>query len=259
MLANVYDTQAGLNSPTELVEGGGVSVSLAQEFGDHFTLRSITAYREDRSFTPIDFDSLPAVDVDVPAVYRNNQTSQEVQLLYKSDKLNGIIGYYYLDAQATTAFDVLLYTSLPGLDAYTKGDVRTSTHSVFADFTYDFTPQLSLSVGGRYTWDQRNSTIFKANYLGGATTEFGGNNPTQLGAPATNFTGQANFKRFTPRVSLSFKPVPDQMLYASYCEGFKGGGFDPRGSGVSAPISNAGGRADVSGHLQLPAVQARNR
>ncbi len=251
VLANVFDTQAGLNSPKELVEGGGVSVALSQELGDHVTLRSITAYRADRSFTPIDFDSLPAVDVDVPAVYRNNQTSQELQLLYKSDKLNGIVGYYYLDARATTAFDVLLYTSLPGLDAYTKGDVRTSTHSVFADFTYDFTAQLSLSAGGRYTWDQRSSTIFKANYLGGPTSEFGGN-PIQLGAPATNFNGRANFKRFTPRVSLSFKPVPDQLLYASYSEGFKGGGFDPRGSGASAPISNpAAGRTyqDIYNYL----------
>ncbi len=251
VLANVYDTQAGLNNPKELVEGGGVSAALAYEVNDHITLRSITAYRADRSFTPIDFDSLPATDVDVPGLYRNNQTSQEVQLLYKSEKLNGIIGYYYLDARATTAFDVLLYTSLPGLDAYTRGDVRTSTHSVFADFTYDFTPQLSLSAGGRYTWDQRNSTIFKANYLGGPTSEFGGN-PTQLGAPATNFTGQASFKRFTPRVSLSFKPVPDQLLYASYSEGFKGGGFDPRGSGVSAPMSNpAAGRTyqDIYNYL----------
>ena len=37
---------------------------------DTLTLRSISAWRKDRSFTPIDFDSLPSVDVDVPAVYR---------------------------------------------------------------------------------------------------------------------------------------------------------------------------------------------
>jgi iron complex outermembrane receptor protein len=251
VLANVYDTQAGLNNPVSLVEGGGVSVALAQEIGDHVTLRSISAFRADTSHTPIDFDSLAAADVDVPAVYRNEQTSQEVQLLYKSDKLNGIIGYYFLNARARTAFDVLLYTTLPGLDAYTRGDVKTSTNSVFADFTYDFTPKISLSAGGRYTWDTRDATIFKANYLGGVTQEFGGN-PTPLGSPATNFNGQATFKRFTPRVSLSFKPFRDQLIYASFSEGFKGGGFDPRGSGVSAPISNpAAGRTyqDIYNYL----------
>lgn len=241
VLANVYDTQAGLNAPEENVRAGGVSLSINADLTDHVTLRSISAYREDRSFTPIDFDSLPAVDVDVPAVYRNNQTSQEFQLLYKSDKLNGLVGYYYLGAKASTGFDVLLFTTapaaLPGLDAYTRGDVRTETSSFYGDFTYDFTPWLSLSLGGRYTWDQRRSTIFKANYLGGVTSEFGGN-PTQLGAPLTNFTGTANFKKFTPRASISVKPIEGQLVYFSYSEGFKGGGFDPRGSGASAPISN---------------------
>ncbi|MGQ0661123.1 TonB-dependent receptor, partial [Sphingosinicella sp.] len=43
------------------------------------------------------------------------------------------------------------------------------------------------------------------------------------------FTGTADFQRFTPRASLSFRPTTDHTLYASYSRGFKGGGFDPRG------------------------------
>jgi iron complex outermembrane receptor protein len=238
VLANVFDTRAGLNNPKQDIEAGGLSLSANAQLTDHLTLRSISAWRKDTSFTPIDFDSLPAADVDVPAVYRNEQTSQEFQLLYNSEKLNGLVGYYYLGAKASTAFDVLLFTTLPGLAANTLGDVRTETSSVFGDFTYDFSPMVSLSLGGRYTWDERQSYIFKANYLNGPTATFGGNG-TILGAPATNFRGKANFKRFTPRASLQIKPLQDQMIYASYAEGFKGGGFDPRGSATSAPISNA--------------------
>ena len=242
VLDDVFDTRAGLANPKQDIEAGGFSIAANAELTDHLTLRSISAYRKDRSFTPIDFDALPAIDVDVPAVYRNEQTSQEFQLLYNSSKLNGLFGYYYLGAKASTGFDVLLFTSggtaLPGLDAYTAGDVRTETSSFYGDFTYDFTRQLSLSVGGRYTWDERQSFVFKQNYLNGPSAQFGGN-PVALGAPATNFRGKATFKRFTPRASLSFKPTPDHMIYASYSEGFKGGGFDPRGSGTSAPISNA--------------------
>ncbi|MHA0335582.1 TonB-dependent receptor [Sphingomonas aquatilis] len=250
VLANVFDTRAGLNFPKQDIQAGGLSMTANAQLTDHLTLRSISAWRKDTSFTPIDFDSLPATDVDVPAVYRNEQTSQEFQLLYASDKLNGLVGYYYLGAKAATGFGVLLSTTLPGFDAYTAGDVRTETSSIYGDFTYDFTPQFSLSVGGRYTWDQRNAFVFKANYIG-LTSEFGGT-PTAFGAPATNFRGIANFKRFTPRVSLSFKPAPDHLLYASYSEGFKGGGFDPRGSGTSAPISNpAAGRTyqDIYNYL----------
>ncbi|MDB5680242.1 MAG: TonB-dependent receptor [Sphingomonas bacterium] len=246
-LSNVYDTNAGLNFPKQDIQAGGLSMAATAKLGGGFTLRSISAWRKDRSFTPIDFDATPSVDVDVPAVYRNEQTSQEFQLLYSSDKLNGLVGFYYLGAKAATTFDVLLNTTLANLNGNTKGDVRTETESVFADFTYDFTPQLSLSLGGRYTWDQRKSFIFKQNYLGGpsfgASTDFGGN-PIPFGAPATNFRGEANFKRFTPRASLAFKPNGNHMFYVSYSEGFKGGGFDPRGSGSSAPDSNGNGVRD---------------
>ncbi len=238
--ASPYDTRAGLNSPQQNIQAGGLSLVATAELTDHLTLKSVSAFRKDRSFTPIDFDALPSVDVDVPAVYRNEQTSQEFQLAYKSDKLNGIVGYYYLGAKASTAFDVLLSTTLPGFDAYTAGDVRTETSSIYGDYTYDFTSQWSLSVGGRYTWDQRQSYVFKASYLGGVTPEFGGS-PTPFGSPSTNFRGRATFKRFTPRVSLSFKPSENHLLYASYSEGFKGGGFDPRGSGTSAPDVNQDG------------------
>jgi len=239
VLHDVYDTEAGLNDPKESVKGGGVSMSVSAELTDSLTFRSISAYRSDKSYTPIDFDATPLVDVDVPAYYKNNQTSQEFQLLYKSDKLNGIVGFYHLAAEASTGFGVLLYTTLPGLNAYTAGDVRTNTNSFFGDFTYDFTDRLSLSLGGRYTWDERNSHIFKANYIG-LTSDFGGN-PTPFGTPLTNFDGAAHFKKFTPRASLSYKITPDQMVYASYSVGFKGGGFDPRGSGASAPDANGDG------------------
>ncbi|TPG13558.1 TonB-dependent receptor [Sphingomonas oligophenolica] len=239
VLSNVFDTRAGLNTPIQDIEAGGLSMSATAKITDHMTLRSISAWRKDTSYTPIDFDSLPAADVDVPAVYRNEQISQEFQLLYASERLNGLIGYYYLDAKAATGFGVLLSTTFPGLNAYTAGDVRTQTSSIYGDFTFDFTPQLSLSLGGRYTWDQRKSVVFKANYIG-LTQEFGGSPVPFLGTPpSTNFRGEANFKRFTPRASVNFKPSANHLLYASYSEGFKGGGFDPRGSGASAPISNA--------------------
>jgi iron complex outermembrane receptor protein len=245
VLANVYDTQAGLNNPKQDVEGGGIAMTVSAQLSDAITIKSISAWRKDRSWAPIDFDSLPSVDVDVPAVYRNEQVSQEFQLAYSSEKLNGILGFYYLDAEASTSFDVLLATTgavagLPGLNAYTAGNVKTTTPSIYGDFTYDITPQFSISVGGRYTWDHRNAFVYKATKLGGTSPEFGGT-AVVLGAPATNFHGTADFEKFTPRASISFKPSDDHMIYASYAKGFKGGGFDPRGSANIAPDTNRDG------------------
>ena len=238
VLGDVYDTRAGLARPDQDVEAYGLAMNISAELSDTITLKSISAWRKDTSFTPIDFDSLPADDVDVPAVYRNEQVSQEFQLLYEGDRLQGMVGFYYLDAMAATEFDVILGTTgpligLPGLNSYTAGDVKTSTWSVFGDFTYDLTDRIAVSVGGRFTNDKRNSYILKETRINGTSPVFGG--VAVPVATATDFRGQRTFKEFTPRASVSFKPTPNHMLYASYSKGFKGGGFDPRGSGTSAP------------------------
>ena len=254
VLDDVYDTRAGLTTPAQDIKAYGLMMNVTAELSDSFTLRSISAWREDKSFVPIDFDALPTVDVDVPGLYLNDQTSQEFQLLYDGGRLQGLVGFYYLEANAVTQFDVILATTGPligiplasNFGQFTSGDVRTKTWSVFGDFTFDFTDWLSVSAGGRYTRDNRRSIMFKANRIGLPSPPFGGAG-TNLGAPITNFTGEASFEKFTPRVSVSVKPSDTLMVYASYSQGFKGGGFDPRGSanvtpntdGVAGPPSYA--------------------
>ncbi|MDT0574717.1 TonB-dependent receptor [Croceicoccus sp. F390] len=235
VLSDVYDTRGGLIDPAQEVEAYGLSMNVSADLGAGLTLRSISAWRQDDSASPIDFDALPAVDVDVPAFYRNEQLSQEVQLLYDDGgALQGLIGFYYLDAKADTQFDVRLFTTLAGLTGFTEANVDTETYAVFGDFTFDLTEQFSLSVGGRYTWDERTGSILRQNYLGGGSPVFGGAG-VPFGSPLTNFNGKEDYRKFTPRASLSFQPTIDHNLYASYSKGFKGGGFDPRGVGVNAP------------------------
>ena len=241
VLDDVYDTRGGLIDPEQYVEAYGFSINATAELSDAVTLRSISAWRKDDSASPIDFDALPAVDLDVPAYYRNEQTSQEFQLLYDDGGMfQGMIGAYYLSAKADTQFDVRLFTTFPGFTAFTQADVDTETFAIFSDVTLDFTDQISLALGGRYTWDERKANILRQNYLGGGSPVFGGLG-VPFGAPSTDFSGKATFKKFTPRASLSYKPTPDHNIYASFSQGFKGGGFDPRGVGVNAPDLNSDG------------------
>jgi iron complex outermembrane receptor protein len=237
VLGDVYDTQGALNSPKQRVRAGGVALS--GEFGitDWLKFKSITAYRRDSSHTPIDFDALPYADVDVPAIYRNHQFSQEFQLVADKGPLQGVAGFYYLNARAFDVFDVRLYTTspaaFPGLTATTRGDVGTKTWAAFADLTYNFSPKWSASVGGRFTNDKRHAKVFRANLLNGGAPDLGGSNGfgvgTQLGNPTSNFDGKRTDTAFTPRASISFKPDKNNNVYISYSKGFKGGGFDPRG------------------------------
>jgi iron complex outermembrane recepter protein len=249
VLSNVFDSQGAIIDPLQAVRSGGVSLSGEIGLNDWLKFRTITAYRKDHSATPIDFDALPAVDVDVPAKYRNHQFSQELQLVADKGPLQGVAGLYYLNASAFDVFDVRLYTTVPGLGltAATRGDVKTKTWAAFTDLTYNFTEQLSLSLGGRYTWDRRAANVFRQTLILGGSPELGGSPPfnktgTPFPTPAasvtSNFSGRRVDQAFTPRASLTWKPNKDNTLYISYSRGFKGGGFDPRGQSTQAPTQN---------------------
>jgi iron complex outermembrane receptor protein len=241
VLDDVFDTRGGLEEPKQKLEGYGISLFGEIKASDMITLRSISSWRKDDSNTPIDFDALPATDVDVPGRYNNRQLSQEFQVLVETGRLNGLIGAYYLDADASTPFDV----RLPGgVTAFTDAAVHTVTYALFTDFTFDITDQFSVSAGGRYTWDKRKADILRQTYVLGGSPEFGGTG-IPFGLPSTDFSGSEKFKKFTPRVSVSFKPTDDHHVYASYSKGFKGGGFDPRGVGTNAPdLDGDGVRSD---------------
>ncbi|HVM22755.1 MAG TPA: TonB-dependent receptor [Sphingomicrobium sp.] len=251
VLDDEFDSRGALNDPTQKVRSGGLALHGDVGINEWLKFRTITAYRSDRSKTPIDFDALPYADVDVPAIYRNRQFSQEFQVVADKGPLQGVAGIYYLNAHAFNVFDVRLYTTcpvvplpgcviaLPGLSATTRGNVDTKTWAVFGDFTYDFSQQLSVSLGGRFTNDKRRARVFRANLLFGGAPELGGSDGfgvgTQFGAPTSSFDGRRKDTAFTPRASISFKPNRDHNLYVSYSRGFKGGGFDPRGLTTSTP------------------------
>ena len=240
VLENEFDTRAGLNTPEQNVVAKGVSGVAEWQVNDTITLKNIIAYREDRTESPIDFDSLPIADLDVPVIYDNSQFSEEFQIIYESDRLNGLVGFYYLDANALNIFDVVLddlaaFLSLPGLNAFTSSDVDTSTWSIFGDFTYDLTDTVSVSVGGRYTEDDRTIDLLRQRYFSaGFTPAFGGPDraPTLIDA---DIEATANFTDFSPRASISWEPSDAHTLYASYSQGFKGGSFDPRCGANAAP------------------------
>lgn len=238
ILDDVFDTRAGLSVPKQSVKANGTSLVAEWTINDNWTVKNVLAYRDDETWSPIDFDSLPSDDLDVPVLYTNEQFSEELQVLYSGERWNGVAGFYMLDANAFNEFDVVLgllgpVISLPGLNANTHGDVDTDTWSVFADFSYDFTDALSLSLGGRYTSDERSSTVLRRTFIGGISPLFGGTG-TVL-ATTSDFNGSEKWTEFSPRVSLSWQPSDSQHLYFSYSEGFKGGSFDPRAQTSGAP------------------------
>ena len=237
--ASVLPTTAGINGNNE-VESEGWSVSIDYLLNDSITLRSITSSREDYTESVIDFDGLAVPDFDAPVIYDNEQTSQEFQLLFNSERWNAVLGYYYLDVEASNDFDVVLGQLIPGgITAYTGGVVKTEAWSAFADITYNLTPQLSLSMGGRYTEDERDADIFRGNYLGTGSPFFG-NDSAILLAATSDFEASRTFYDFSPRVNISYLVNDDVTVYAGYSQGWKAGSFDPRGANFATPAVEKG-------------------
>lgn len=248
VLSNPFDTRANLAIPKSEFINKGVSFLGEWQASDAFTIKNILAYRDNEAGQQIDFDSLPVSDLQSPFNTRDDQFSEEFQVLYNSDDVKGVVGSYYLSANAANEFDVILgqlgtLIGLPGLNAFTSGEVKTNTWSVFGDFTFDLERMagiqgLELSLGGRYTEDIRKAHVLRQTLLGNST--FFGGTPVTL-ATTSDFVGRSKFTDFSPRVSLAWRPNEDYKAYFSFSQGFKGGGFDPRGQSSATPdFDNSG-------------------
>jgi len=264
-LSDVRDTRAGaseaatgsttgINGNNE-VDAKGWSVSIDWALSDQITLRSITADREDYTESVIDFDSLPEFDFDAPVIYDNEQFSQEFQLLFSGDRLNAVLGYYWLDATAANDFDVVLGSlgqlafGAP-LTAYTGGVVDTEAWSVYGDVTYDVTEKLSVAVGLRYTDDTRKADVYRASYLGSQSPAFG-NDSAFLLAASSDYEAERTYTNTSPRVTVSYALSDDINTYVTYSQGWKAGSFDPRGANFATPEVEKGFDAETLDNYEM--------
>jgi iron complex outermembrane receptor protein len=233
---SVYDTRAGIGDDNR-VETKGLSVSGEIGLTDTLTFKTITAWREGHTDTLIDFDNTELPTLDVPAQYDDRQFTQELQLLYQGDRVQGVAGLYYLNGRASGAFDTVV--GLLNTTTLTSGTVLTKSYAAFGDLSFDLTEQFKISVGARYTKDDKTGTVFRRNYTGIRSPVFG-NAAAVPGLIRTDYTNSRSFEKFTPRVSLSYQPNADLNFYASYGQGFKSGGFDMRGDAVFTPTTVEG-------------------
>jgi iron complex outermembrane receptor protein len=239
-LSDPYDTFAGAGDDNK-VTTGGASVTAEWEFNEALTFKSITAYRSGKTDGVIDFDATNVAYLDIPAKYRDVQFSQELQALYTGDRVQGVVGVYYLDAAAKGAFDTVLGPL--NLTIATAGKVNTESLALFGDFSFDVTDALSMSVGGRWTRDEKTGYVFRQNFAG-VRSRFFGNTASVPGLIRTNPTAYDGrtyaFEEFTPRVSATYEFSPALTAYASWSKGFKSGGIDMRGDAIFVPFTVEG-------------------
>jgi iron complex outermembrane receptor protein len=232
-LAGDYDTRANLyqvNGHEQQVTTKGAALTVDYNLNAETVFKSVTAHRSSKSYAPIDFDSLNAPLWEAPAIYSDQQDSQEFQLTYTGAKWQGVAGLFYMKTNAFNEFDVL-YNAAGGLSLLTRDDIDSRTWAVYADASYNVSQTFSVSVGGRWTDDERQAAIYKRTYLGLAGSPNLGN-PAAVGLAPNTDLGQDQLqrkdKKFTPKLGFGWKFAPAHNLYGTYQSGFKGGMFDPR-------------------------------
>ncbi|MDB5579225.1 MAG: hypothetical protein JWR80_4401 [Bradyrhizobium sp.] len=232
---------------TPFVRQRQANVSLKVEQGLGFaTLSSITGYIDNKSSSqsvqngivgqPITGQS--AVNIGIPA--RAKTFSQELQLASNAStsKLQWIAGlfYYHDDTHvATEVYSTCVGATCAGTPVPTRtaGFQKTRSYSAYGEGTYSITSSTRLTLGLRYTRDQKS--------LSGLAEPLPGRPNTPASLPATAvlhpgdpFAGNpsgidtdVNFAKLTYKAVLAQDLSSDVHLYASFNRGFKSGGFNP--------------------------------
>ncbi|HEY8009487.1 MAG TPA: TonB-dependent receptor [Rudaea sp.] len=223
---NNYDVQSDTPDVDKL-DDEGASATVDWKLDDHLRLKSITAYRDGKSTSLLDFDTLPLPIQKLDRRFNDSQTSQEFQLLWDGDRDQVVSGLYYFDGPAGGTGNVSTFGKT---FQSTYGVVRTRSAALYGDLTHEFTEKLGVEVGLRYTSERKTATIVNQDYADAAYT-------LPLGAANTDLTDSKTFSAWSPRISLSYKPSDSAMLYAQASRGFKGGSYNIRANTAAFPES----------------------
>lgn len=195
------------------------------------TLRSITAFVDTRDGFRFDLSGgrrlpPPATgffvnSLDRTSVASTQQFSQELQLLGQAfdDRFDWIVGAFYFQEDSKQTLNDLL-TLAPGAVLTllpTRIDTKTKSYAAFAQGTFAITDALKLTVGIRYSEDQKQLDGDIQNRL-----PFGPGPAIAL----ANVRLSPSFGSWTPKFGLDYKPTDNLLLYLSASRGFKAGGFN---------------------------------
>lgn len=235
-------TQADIGVPQQwsVDDTRGMDLHLSYRPTDSLEIRSITAYRD---LDVEQYDNIagahrpPVVGPNGNfsryslAGFWQHQFSQELQAVGSiGDRIDYVGGLFYFketvsDDAATpstntwnaTGTDYTIRDPRPTQRGFRSIDRASTAHSeskaIYGQAT--FTPDvlndaLHLTVGGRFTWDDKDGILSTVN-----------------NAP-TNFTFDSSVNRFDPMVTAAFE-VNDQVnVYAKYSTGYRAGGASSR-------------------------------
>ena len=197
-------------------------------------LTSYSQYRKENVDASIDGDYYGTAVYQLGLPNDNNTWSQEFLLTSKpGSRLQYTVGLFYFENTDTYRVYFDYYPGLPpayGGPLLSRSDfsrfgssTTTRSYAAFADVTYEVTPQLFLTAGGRYARDEIADAYYSDAFM----------YPTRhyVKDKLPDAYKKAQQNHFTPRFVVRYKPTEETSVYASYTRGYKAALLDVGGGG----------------------------
>jgi outer membrane receptor protein involved in Fe transport len=232
----------------------GTALTLDWELAPDLTLKSISAYRQLSWSAGTDLDGSPLTALHISLNMHQKQYSQEIQLNGAAfdDRFDYVVGAYYFYEEGDLHDMVTFREGLLEVDG--PNILNTSAWAVFAHTNFKLTDRLGLTLGVRYTEEEKEFEGFQAD-TNGFNYKLTGCYPPAFeppvpgGVPCTVLAGfpdptdplrffppgvdTRSFDNLDPRIGLEYHITDDHMLYVSWTTGFKSGSWTTR---LSAPL-----------------------
>lgn len=213
-------------------KGGGVGLVVDLPLSDTLTLKSVTGFRKFVRATTEDLDSTPYAILHAASETRDRFWSQEVQMQMDFGRLKGVIGGYASDERGTE------HSETRALQAVTNFNVGLSdtepnnrSLAFYGQANWEMVDDLTLTLGGRYTTEDRNLEVANTSQPSGACSIPAALRPTPTTCRASL---SSTFSNFSWLASLDYQIAPDILIYGRISTGFRSGGQQRSGASVAA-------------------------
>lgn len=185
------------------------SATVDWNINGEWSLKSITGYMEnDYALVgyDVDFSTSPFFQATGTTESESDSLSQELNLNYTGGGINFVAGLFYLDDSFSQK------QAFPEFFLVLNFDQESEAWAVFADVTVDVTNEFRVLGGIRYNEEEKEVVQGGSCGLEGGKEEWSSTNP---------------------KIGFQYDVGGDSMVYGTWQEGFKAGGFDPAGCASS--------------------------
>jgi len=217
-----YDRRVRSNIVSgETAEAGGITSTFETTIND-VNIVNVTSYRSHQYRNIADTDRTEldwAYDGDPEDVWR---WSNEFRVSGSVGSFDWLAGIYYSDQETDNQSFIALGADLAtllgdpglaGLEAGSNALMNAQNLAGFGTLTWYLTDQFDLTVGGRYTHEEKD-------------IEYVQTDPVFLLGGDFAINASDSWSQFTPSVNARYRFNDEVMVYATVSQGYKSGGFN---------------------------------